>query len=64
MLVPMPLVYVWFQRRRISIKISDFRPISLVTSLYNFFGKVLVKKLRAVVGETISLSQGAFVDGR
>ena len=44
--------------------VKDFRPISLVTSLYKIIAKVLAKRLQAVLGETISKSQGAFVVGR
>ncbi|XP_028073850.1 uncharacterized protein LOC114276257 [Camellia sinensis] len=47
-----------------SVKIGDFRPISLVTSLYKILRKVLSKRIRDVLGETISASQGAFVHGR
>ena len=45
-------------------KISDFRPISLVTSLYKIIAKVLLGRLRKVIYESISSSQGAFVEGR
>ena len=37
-------------------KISDFRPISLVTSLYKIIAKVLSGRLRKVIHETISSS--------
>ena len=47
-----------------SIKISEFRPISLVTSLYKIIAKVLSGRIRKVIHETISNSQGAFVEGR
>ncbi|XP_028097918.1 uncharacterized protein LOC114297658 [Camellia sinensis] len=47
-----------------AIRIEDFRPISLVTSLYKILGKVLSKRLRASLGDTISPTQGAFVKGR
>ena len=42
-----------------ALKILDFRPISLVT-----IAKVLARRLRKVVHETYSRSQGAFVEGR
>ena len=45
-------------------KIRDFRPISLVTSLYKIIAKVLSRRLRDVLGDTISESQGAFVSRR
>ena len=47
-----------------SCRVGDFRPISLVTSLYKIIAKVLAKRLQAVLGKTISQSQGAFVAGR
>ena len=47
-----------------SCQVKDFRPISLVTSLYKIIAKVLVKRLQSILGETISESQGAFVAGR
>ncbi|KAJ9691309.1 hypothetical protein PVL29_013479 [Vitis rotundifolia] len=45
-------------------KISDFRPISLITSLYKIIAKVLLGRLRGVLHETIHSTQGAFVQGR
>ena len=47
-----------------SCRVRDFRPISLVTSLYKIIAKVLAKRLQAVLAETISKNQGAFVAGR
>ncbi|RVW40626.1 Transposon TX1 uncharacterized 149 kDa protein [Vitis vinifera] len=44
--------------------ISDFRPISLITSLYKIIAKVLSGRLRGVLHETIHYTQGAFVQGR
>ena len=45
-------------------KISDFRPISLITSLYKIITKLLSGRLRGVLHETIPFTQGAFVQGR
>ena len=45
-------------------RVYDFTPISLVTSLYKIIAKVLLGRLRRVLNGTISLSQGAFVEGR
>ncbi|RVW55655.1 hypothetical protein CK203_096395 [Vitis vinifera] len=47
-----------------SKKISDFRPISLITSLYKIITKLLSGRLRGVLHETIHFTQGAFVQGR
>ena len=47
-----------------TFKISDFGPISLVTSLYKIIAKVLSGRLRKVLHETIYGSQGAFVEER
>ena len=47
-----------------TFKISDFKPISLVTSLYKIIAKVLSGRLRKVLHETVSSSQEAFVEGR
>ena len=44
--------------------LRDFRPISLVGSVYKLLAKVLVNRLKLVMGEVISDSQQAFVHGR
>ncbi|RVW34027.1 BRCA1-associated protein [Vitis vinifera] len=43
---------------------SNFRPISLITSLYKIIAKVLSRHLRGVLHETIHSTQGSFVQGR
>ncbi|XP_045791342.1 uncharacterized protein LOC123886049 [Trifolium pratense] len=45
-------------------RLSDFRPISLVGSLYKILAKVLANRLRQVIGSVISESQIAFVKNR
>ncbi|RVW36137.1 putative ribonuclease H protein [Vitis vinifera] len=45
-------------------KISDYRPISLITSLYKIIVKVLTGCLRGLLHETIHSTQRAFVQGR
>ncbi|CAJ2673682.1 unnamed protein product [Trifolium pratense] len=45
-------------------RLNDFRPISLVGSLYKILAKVLANRLRVVMGSVISESQTAFVKGR
>lgn len=58
----MRLSLLWCQRRL--LKILDFRSISLVTSLFEIIARVLSGRLCKVIHETISNSQGAFVEGR
>ncbi|GAU10308.1 hypothetical protein TSUD_422640, partial [Trifolium subterraneum] len=45
-------------------RLNDFRPISLVGSLYKILAKVLANRLRLVMGSVISESQTAFVRDR
>ena len=44
--------------------LKDFRPISLVGSLYKLLVKVLANKIKKIMGKVISESQNAFVEGR
>jgi len=45
-------------------RLNDFRPISLVGSMYKILAKVLAIRLRVVIGSVISDSQSAFIKGR
>lgn len=47
-----------------TVKILDFRPISLATSLYKILTRVLLGCIRRVLHEILQVSQGAFVKGR
>ncbi|RVW96070.1 Transposon TX1 uncharacterized 149 kDa protein [Vitis vinifera] len=55
---------VLLPKKNMSRRISDFRPISLITSLYKIIAKVLAGRIRGVLHETIHSTQGAFVQGR
>ena len=44
--------------------LKDFRPISLVGSLYKLLAKVLANRIKKMMGKVISESQNAFVEGR
>ena len=44
--------------------LKDFRPISLVGSLYKLLAKVLANKFKKVMGKVISKPQNDFVEGR
>ncbi|KAK9089185.1 hypothetical protein Scep_028267 [Stephania cephalantha] len=45
-------------------RIEDFRPISLITSMYKLLAKVLAHRLRAVLKYTIAKEQNAFIPDR
>ena len=47
-----------------ALNIKDFRPISLVGSVYELLSKVLTNRLRLVLDKLISESQNSFVGGR
>jgi hypothetical protein len=45
-------------------KLQDFRPISLVGSLYKIISKLLASRVKQVMSEVISDHQNAFIKGR
>ena len=51
-------------KRQNASNIRDFRPISLIGSIYKLLAKVLANRLRGVLDKLISESQNAFVGGR
>ncbi|KAJ9708595.1 hypothetical protein PVL29_000566 [Vitis rotundifolia] len=55
---------VLLPKKSMAKKISDYRPISLITSLYKIIAKVLAGRLRGILHETIRSTQGTFVQGR
>ena len=44
--------------------LKDFRPISLVGSLYKLLANVLANRLKKVLRKVITESQNAFLEGR
>ena len=46
------------------VDLKDFRPISLVGSVYKILAKVLASRLRNLVGKVVGHSQHAFIPGR
>ena len=44
--------------------IKDFRPISLISSIYKVLAKVLDNRLQKILPKLISVARGAFVHGR
>ena len=51
-------------KRAGDLGIKDYRPISLLGSLYKILTKVLVGRIQKVLPKIISNEQGAFVEGR
>ena len=47
-----------------AVEEKDFRPISLVGSMYKILAKVLANRLSVVLAAVISPSQNAFIQGR
>lgn len=42
-------------------RLNEFRPISLVGSMYKIIAKLLANRLRLVIGSVISETQSAFI---
>ena len=51
-------------KKNYASNIRDFRPISLVGSVYKILAKVLANRLRMVLDQLISETQNSFVGGR
>ena len=44
--------------------LGDFRPISLIGSIYKIIAKILVVRVKKVIGKIIGEVQNAFIEGR
>ena len=55
---------VLIPRKEGASDVQDFRPISLVGSLYKIITKVLANRLKRVMGKVVSNSQNVFVGRR
>ena len=51
-------------KQKIAEEVKDYRPISMVGSVYKIIAKVLSRRLRAVLPKLIGETQTAFVGGR
>lgn len=51
-------------KKQHATKVKDFRPISLITSLYKILAKVLSQRPKKVIPTTIAENQCAFIEGR
>ena len=51
-------------KKQNATNIRDFRPISLIGSVYKLLSKVLANRLRRVLDHLISESQNSFISGR
>lgn len=47
-----------------AMELKDYRPISLITSLYKIISKVLTKRLKTVIHKLVDTQQMAFIKGR
>lgn len=47
-----------------TVKLDDYRPISLCNVRYKIISKILVNRLRPLLEKTITKVQGAFIPGK
>ncbi|WMV33011.1 hypothetical protein MTR67_026396 [Solanum verrucosum] len=50
-------------KKKRAIELRDYRPISLISSIYKITSKLLANRLKTVIGKLVSGSQNAFVRG-
>jgi len=51
-------------KKKGAIELRDYRPISLISSIYKITSKLLANRLKTVIGKLVSGSQNASVRGR
>lgn len=51
-------------KKRSAMELKDYRPISLLSSVYKIISKILASCLKGVLRGVISPPQGAFIEGR
>lgn len=51
-------------KKKGATELKDYRPISLISSVYKIASKLLAERLKTVIGKLVSGSQNAFVKGR
>jgi len=47
-----------------AVEISEFRPISMVGSIYKVIAKILSRRIKAVISDLVGENQTAFISGR
>ena len=55
---------VWVPKKMGAEDFKDFRPVSLVGSLYKLIAKALANRLKKIMGRLVNKAQNAFVEGR
>lgn len=51
-------------KKKGAVEVKDFRPISLLGSVYKIISKLLAERLKAVISKLVSSNQNAFIKGR
>ena len=51
-------------KEKLANELKDYRPISLCNNIYKLISKILVVRLRALMGNLVSPNQATFIGGR
>lgn len=51
-------------KRKGAVEVKDFRPISLLGSVYKIISKLLTERFKTVISKLVSPNQNAFIKGR